>query len=339
MTRLVLPLCNHLPPADGQTHSVSDIYTLDPINAFEFDGKYFAVDNFEFKPKGIFVDNTGGTSEVRIRIEGINYSWRVPVSAMGRVSIPAAFSGGSIYLTGGGPTPVTFVDYAIVPGLEWPNGQPVNVGNFPATQTVAVSNFPATQQVAGSVGVSNFPAVQDISEAVSVSNFPATQQVSGNVGVNNFPAVQVVSKDISLALNGDCFIGYEYEPGSAGNHSYVLIFNPVGSGKTLYVESASISTQTTGLIAMGAVSAEIGATGNQYINKNLSSAALPVAHVNVGVVASLPGTVFDLFGIGANLPYEMVPIKPFILPPGKGIYAAANTLGDDLGVSFEWYEQ
>lgn len=136
MTRLVLPLCNHLPPADGQTHSVSDIYTLDPINAFEFDGKYFAVDNFEFKPKGIFVDNTGGTSEVRIRIEGINYSWRVPVSAMGRVSIPAAFSGGSIYLTGGGPTPVTFVDYAIVPGLEWPNGQPVNVGNFPAVQSV-----------------------------------------------------------------------------------------------------------------------------------------------------------------------------------------------------------
>lgn len=341
---LILPTRNNIVSREKPTWAVSDIVTLS-ATAYEFDAKYFAVDHVEYHPQGIYVDNTQGASAVRIQVNGVNYTWVVPIGSMGRVAIPAPYSAGSIYMTGGGPTPITFVDYPIVPGIDWPNGQPVNV-TFPATQNVDVLNFPANQVVSGTVNVGNFPATQNVdvvnfpasqtvNGAVSVSNFPATQPISGNVGITG--SVNVISSDyLTTESNGSFIVAFNIGP-TAGDIPSIQLVNPLGSGKKVVITKLVYDTSSASnfILCTATQLANIYANGT---NKNLGQ---PVS-ISTSYTQTARPTVaayLIVFTAIANQFETLTFDPPLIMSAGGfGLCAFIDSAGANLEGYFEFQE-
>lgn len=172
-------------------------------------------------------------------------------------------------------------------------------------------------------------------------------QISGTVvlsdaGFRNFRmfgTVNVIDVGIARAQNNQAFIG-NVDGVTAGNYTRSQLWNPPGSGVSLYVETVTAGSDQAGSPLLATSSTNAGFVTSTRAAPKLLSGSAPKA-----ILSSTSTTSGALAGIfagiylqaGATLKY---PLKsPIIVPPGYGLLVAHAVLGARLTVNFEWYEQ
>ena len=247
----------------------------------------------------------------------------------------------------------------------------VSVSNFPATQavsgTVAVSNtgfdvnnFPATQTVDGTVNVGNFPATQPVSGSVSVSNFPATQPVSGtitaNAGTGTFSTSDSTAQGhlSTIATNtqktlrqyraeGKCFSAYTRGFTATTNYVYSVLYNPVASGKTLYVFQITVGSNSDTNIFIGSATYTSGGTAKNIVNMKLGNSTTSVATLRSAENSTITVSNkldFDYYRIGGGTTIKIDYQENFIeIPEGQGLYFENGTSGVVCSANYKWFEE
>jgi hypothetical protein len=104
---------NYLVPASGQTHSATlqGIFSATPQ---VIDWRQFEIDNFPFRPQGVFIDNTLGIANLVINIQPINFNVICGAGQVGQYQFPAP-DGQTCSITGSGQASVIFVDFPVLP--------------------------------------------------------------------------------------------------------------------------------------------------------------------------------------------------------------------------------
>jgi len=107
---------NYLIPAAGQTHCVNVNEIFSPTPLF-IDWRQFQIDNFPFRPQGVFIDNSLGIDALRIEISPLGYVVECEAGAMGQFQFPAP-SGQTCNITGNGSAKLYFVDFPVLPTAQ-----------------------------------------------------------------------------------------------------------------------------------------------------------------------------------------------------------------------------
>lgn len=121
MTPVLFDTTNYLVPSSGATHAVnySGIFT----SALLIDWRQFQIDNFPFRPQGVFIDNTNGITEVSINIQPINYNIVCPIGVSGQFQFPAP-DNQTCTINASGQVTIIFVDFPVLPSSD-----SVQIGN------------------------------------------------------------------------------------------------------------------------------------------------------------------------------------------------------------------
>ncbi len=122
-----------------------------------------------------------------------------------------------------------------------------------------------------------------------------------------------------------------------GSFSKNQLKNPAGSGKQVIVYNITNSTPVAGRLWFVAYDVDLTNDFGAGFNRLLGGAA-GVAHGRFLSDGTLPGTVMEEVGIGANIPYTTAVPFMFELSPGKGLYCVVDTLNQALTTNFQWIE-
>ena len=250
--------------------------------------------------------------------------------------------------------------------------------------SVSVSNFPATQPVSGTVTANQgttpwtvsgtVGSAQSGAWAVAINNFPATQPVSGTVTANQGTTpwtisgtvtanqgtspwasnIRVVPTDAhSMYADGiytdndksfSVSASINQTSGGADN-PLILIRNPVGSGKRMYIRTLSY----------GIPVANVFGTMKLFANPTITAngAALTIANGQLGsavassmLATSLPtiaanGTQLRSTTYGQNSDAIIVDINGrIVVPPGNNLLITGNPASNNriAALSLTWIE-
>lgn len=157
-------------------------------------------------------------------------------------------------------------------------------------------------------------------------------QVVGTVSTTGL--VEVVDGGRSRVLAGVGFSGVAAQTALAGNYSYAQLFNPVASGKNMFIEQIAAQTGGAAGMIIGFQNAVTGAlTGLVPQNKKAGGA--------VGVGKFYAGTsAAAIAGIYALLNGNIWTLKePLLLPPGYSCFLRGNIVNQDVQAAFEFFEE
>lgn len=207
-------------------------------------------------------------------------------------------------------------------GYSEPIGGPQNTANPP---DVVVSSSAPVEIIGGANNTANPPDVV----------------IPGGVGVTNTPNVNPLEQNYSS--DQDHYVGgYSVGP-LAANYSYIQLWNPIGSGVSLILQrliQTRIVSGTSGLtylIRYDTALTSLAINGN---NKDFNIAVGGgKGQVRYEQNAALLGTVLSYFQ-NSEQPTEILKDtnKPYILPEGKGIVVAPNSVQFGIRAHFEWKE-
>jgi hypothetical protein len=150
--------------------------------------------------------------------------------------------------------------------------------------------------------------------------------------------VSVVDGGLARTLLNQAFLGYQAVGPVAAQYPIAQLFNPVASGKNLYVEQITASSALTGALRVSTYGTSLGG-GAAGISKYFGAA------VGVGLVqqtnnaAALFTSTFGYFSLSANAIFNYKFTEPIILVPGKGLILNQEVVNTGLNASFEWFEQ
>lgn len=135
---------NYMVPSSGSTHAVSDNPVLTAAG-IPYDFRGFELDNYPFRPQGVFIDNSANTGEAVLTVKGMQFSVPVPAGASMAFNFPSPKGGAEILVTGNGQVNLTFVDFPVMPQLSYVAGQVVQMAAVPpGALAYAVQEVPRT---------------------------------------------------------------------------------------------------------------------------------------------------------------------------------------------------
>lgn len=175
----------------------------------------------------------------------------------------------------------------------------------------------------------------------------AGQVMLSTAGFRNFRIsgdVNVLDNGLSRTMQNAAFLCQGFRAADATNRCSVQLWNPVGSGKNLIVESINaVSTSGQWLTNVGlsnatlATPTDITATS---VGSKLAGGAIGVAKLYTNVTAG--GTVnvaLAALAGQAAIP-SMQPFKePIVIAPGYGLIQSCVQVNTALQAGFEWFEQ
>lgn len=150
--------------------------------------------------------------------------------------------------------------------------------------------------------------------------------------------VDVVDGGKARTIAGLAFIGYAYCFSGATKYAHVQLFNPQGSGRNLHVGQVGFysSTAVAQGIVLGANSTPLDLLERKGANKRIGGAA-SVAEVRTKIdVTHLTNSPM------AALAKELTTLKflePIMVPPGWGLILLNAAPGEDIGGTFEYFEE
>ncbi|MGD1324388.1 hypothetical protein ACNHE5_05545 [Pandoraea pnomenusa] len=190
-------------------------------------------------------------------------------------------------------------------------------------------------------------ANQPVPSSWTVANKAGGATILGNivVGDGDFMdatvagTVSVIDDSINRANAGIAFIGRCYVAPVTGKVPVIQLWNPAASGKTVVVETISVSSATAGAVTIGGINVAQGAaTGT--VGSKLLSGAPGVATLIGASVTSMAGTNFGAVSIPSNQTFELPFRDPIVVPPGWGLYVTGGGATNvDMQAMFEWYEK
>lgn len=133
-------------------------------------------------------------------------------------------------------------------------------------------------------------------------------------------------------------VGYSTCPAAAGSYSSVLLYNPSGSGKDLFLEQFVYAADNAGIYSLRYWNAA-PATAGVVINRGLGSLGSPVGQVGYRQDAVPTGAVFLQWRFLGN--NGSVPFNPYAhrIPAGEGISVTFETVNVQLRAGFVWTER
>lgn len=181
-------------------------------------------------------------------------------------------------------------------------------------------------------------------ETIRITNGPNAQTVkhfygSGDAGSRRTSGnVSVVDGNKARTLANLAFIATAYSSALAANFSMAQLWNPVGSGKNLIVESLILGSTTAGSIGVRSNNAALTTPGVVPASKKFGG-AVGVGLTNNQQNAAQQGTQIYAIFSAASTSIEKRFIEPIVLPPGWGLHASSSALNQDVSATFEYFEE
>ena len=183
-------------------------------------------------------------------------------------------------------------------------------------------------------------------DAVEVINSASGAQTldifigSGEVGIDRIVGeVSVINGEISRVKSLNCFIGYSTSTGGAGLYPQVQLFNPVGSGKNLILNKASVILSVAGGAGLLRGSVQLlnssGAGSNKFLGKSNSLGVMR----NEAAAAVVAGTLIGTVVPPANDQRDFLFSEPLLIEPGLGVsFYCANPTSTATCI-WQWIEE
>lgn len=154
--------------------------------------------------------------------------------------------------------------------------------------------------------------------------------------------VQTIDGGRARSLGGTAFIGNAYAVSSAGNFTYVQLYNKPTSDKNLVVNAMTcIATAQMGFHLRGNT-VPLATLQGAGLSKRLGVAGSNVTELRAAysnALSDFSSSGLRLFGGAAGgIPSFIRFTEPIIIPPGLGLLCH-TTSTVDLGVTFEWFEE
>lgn len=181
-----------------------------------------------------------------------------------------------------------------------------------------------------------------------VENYANSATILGQVLVgtgdfkdtNTTGTVQVMDGSKARTLGKTAFTAYNgISTGGAGIYAHVQLWNPVGSGKNVFLEYAAATAQAAGFVNVRIATAALGTNQLAPNSKLMGSGAASVATMYTATNAVAQGsTIINGRAMAANGTVEFRMVEPIVLAPGNGLIfqSAAN---QDMSGYFEYYEE
>lgn len=123
---------------------------------------------------------------------------------------------------------------------------------------------------------------------------------------------------------------------SAGNYQHAQVFNPSGSGRLVYLESAWVKLGTAGDLGVRTATAALSTAGGSKGFRDTRVSGGPAGLIYHQAAAALQGTAAVHFGLGTSV--EEIPLE-YALKEGTGLILANTTLNDAVDITFIWSER
>lgn len=220
-------LINYLVPATGNTHGV-EVEGVFSATPYDIDWQAFSQQYFQFRPQGIYINNSAGASDIVVTINQTNWSITCKAGTTGQFSYPAP-SAQTVSITGGGQGYLIFVDFPVLP-----NSGAVQVENTVSVDIVAATATVPTQPAVNASGlpyqVQQQPANMT-AEYLTLSGATVTASVTPPANTNLRKLFLSITDDatltaaghelITITLNGvQIFKQNVYIPATGGTQLY-----------------------------------------------------------------------------------------------------------------------
>lgn len=146
----------------------------------------------------------------------------------------------------------------------------------------------------------------------------------------------IVGED-SLVNDGLAFTGGDSENAVVGQYSSVQLWNPSGSGKTLYVDSIGIESNSRVTAFLGHFGSALPTNGTYVSNKKIGGSA-PSAQVRKGSSGSLVSLAMNYITINSGQTPVFKFDYPIIVPENKGFGLEIIAVNIPASAFFEWRE-
>lgn len=111
------PMVNYMVPVVGSTRAVVVNPNLNSGPA-SISFKDYSLDGVPFRPYGVYIDNTGGTVALNVKINETGMNLRCNAGGILHIPYPAP-SEQSAVITGDGNPTLIFVDFPVMPYRSW----------------------------------------------------------------------------------------------------------------------------------------------------------------------------------------------------------------------------
>lgn len=181
-----------------------------------------------------------------------------------------------------------------------------------------------------------------------MTNYANTATIIGSVLVGDGDvtdnritgSVEVIDGGKNRTMAKTAFVANSYSPGSAGTYAHNQLWNPIGSGKNIIVESIINQALTASAIQIGERTAAISTlNASQPKTKFLSSGVASVAQLRTEANAALLQTTFAEMYLPASTSIEKQFKEPIVIPPGVGLICVNTSQPTALVTVFEFFEE
>lgn len=152
-------------------------------------------------------------------------------------------------------------------------------------------------------------------------------------------SVEVIDGGKARTLAGTACMAYGYVGSVAAQYSHVQLLNPAGSGKNFFV--GQVGFYSGGTVAAGVALGQYNIALPTLVRtgvKKLLSAGVSIAELrstNNAAQLITGGPMAAMDKMLKSLKF----IEPIVVPPGYGLVMQNGTLGEDIGGTFEYFEE
>lgn len=181
-----------------------------------------------------------------------------------------------------------------------------------------------------------------------LTNFSNTATILGTVIVGDGDitdnritgSVEVIDGGKNRTLANQAFAGMCYVGPVAGQYALSQIWNPVGSGKNIFIEQISIALGSTGTADFGFSNTQLANLSSVATNKT-SGGTGSTAQLRYSNAASTPAfSIVASFTTAANSTSQLYKFtEPLLIKPGYGLNVNTYTIGQATWFNSEFFEE
>ena len=190
----------------------------------------------------------------------------------------------------------------------------------------------------------------DVETSWILTNYANTSTIIGTVMVGDGDitdnrvtgSVEVIDGGKNRTLAKTAFMMKMWSAPVTAQYSHWQLWNPINSGKNLFVEKFFVSSSTGSVATMqfGEMTAQIATLDTTPKTKNFGSGASSVAQGRVEQNISLisVGQLGEL-NVGANQTFAYEFKEPIMVPPATGFGCRCSNLNTSIMMSAEFFEE
>lgn len=151
--------------------------------------------------------------------------------------------------------------------------------------------------------------------------------------------VSVIDGGKARTIAGSAYSGYAGCAAAAANYPHVQLWNPVGSGKNVFLESFLVSCSSAALVTAGTYGVALANVITPASSKKYGGPASVAVQQYQNNAAMISGNLLMGQQLQASQNLTINFREPVVLVPGSGMVIGAQTQNCALTASFEYFEE